>query len=243
MGNDSPAFLPMRQDWPGRTGRSGRRPGGQPNSSSERTEPEQNDENDDDPVSVPASSAALVAVCPAPPSCILAVHGPLVRRRPATSPAGTASTRACSQVRPGRSRRARRRSDIGQRRRRPATVPPRRRHAKKEHCVLNFSSHPPPTNHSACRRPCPPLHSSPGCSVIGQWRWRAATVLPRHVIFVVAQKRRIGKNPILYLFYLSFLVRLLTVQLAVVVVLLFCSLRMPIALSASRRPPRSCRGA
>ena len=150
--------------------------------------------------------------------------------------------RARTQVRPGRSRRARRRSAIGQRGR-PATVPPWRRHAKKEHCVLNFSSHPPPTNHSARRRPCPPLHSSPGCSVIGQWRWRAATVLPRHVIFVVAQKRRIGKNPILYLFYLSFLVRLLTVQLAVVVVLLFCSLRMPIALSASRRPPRSCRGA
>ena len=133
-------------------------------------------------------------------------------------------------------------SAIGQRGR-PAAVPPRRCHAKKEHCLLKFSSHPPPTNHSARRRPCPPLHSSPGCSVIGQWRWRAATVLPRHVIFVVAQKRRIGKNPILYLFYLSFLVRLLTVQLAVVVVLLFCSLRMPIALSASRRPPRSCRGA
>ena len=79
---------------------------------------------------------ALVAVCPAPPSCIPAVHSPLVRRRPATSPAGTASTRACSQVRPGRSRRARRRSAIGQRRRHPATVPPRRRDVKKEHDFL-----------------------------------------------------------------------------------------------------------
>ena len=45
---------------------------------------------------------------------------------------------ASTQVRPGRSRRARRWSAIGQRRR-PATVPPRRRDAKKEYFVLNIS--------------------------------------------------------------------------------------------------------
>ena len=96
---------------------------------------------------------------------------------------------------------------------RPVVVPSRRRHAKKERYVLKNSSRPSP-NHSACRRPCPPLPSSPGRSAISQRRWRAATVLPRRVIFV-AQKSGTGKNTILYLFYVSFLIRLLTVQLVV----------------------------
>ena len=43
------------------------------------------------------------------------------------------------------------------------------------------------------------------------------------VIFVVARKRGIGKNTILCLIHLSFLVRLLTVPLLVVLVLLFLS--------------------
>ena len=79
-------------------------------------------------------------VCPAPPSYIPSVHGPRVRRRSAASPAvvsRAASTRARTQVRPGRSRGARRRSAIGQRRR-PAAVPPRRRHAKKERFVCYY---------------------------------------------------------------------------------------------------------
>ena len=131
---------------------------------------------------------------PARPSPLRCVPG---RRQPD-------GTCAHTQVRPGRSRHARRRAVV---------VPSRRRNAKKERYVLKNSSRPSP-NHSARRRPCPPLPSSPGRSAISQRRWRAATVLPRRVIFV-ARKRGTGKNTILYLFYVSFLIRLLTVQLVV----------------------------
>ena len=92
-----------------------------------------------------------------------------------------------------------RRSAIGQRRRRPVTVLPRRRHAKKEHDVLIIAPCLFP-NHPAHRRPYPPLPSSPGSNAIGQRQRHAATVRPRHVTFVVAEKMGIGKNTMSYLF-------------------------------------------
>ena len=114
---------------------------------------------------------------PARPSPLRCVPG---RRQPG-------SVRAHTQVRPGRSRRARGGAPSASRgalqQGRPASVtPPRRRHAKKELCVLNILSRPPP-NHSARRRrrPCPPLPFSPGCSPIGQLRWRHGPAAARNV--------------------------------------------------------------
>ena len=118
------------------------------------------------------------AVCPAAPNTMPSIHGPRVRRRSSASlevvsrSASSVHVRAHTQVRPGRSRRARRRSPIGQRRR-PAAVPPRCRHVKKEHYVLNISSHPSP-NHSLVVV-LVLLLSSPGCSAIGQRRLGAVT--------------------------------------------------------------------
>ena len=150
----------------------------------------------------PGVLAGLVvpaAVYPAPPNHP-PLHGPRVHRRSAASPAvisRSTSTRARTQVRPGRSCRARRWSAIGQRRRRSAAVSPCRRHAKQEQDVVIISSR-PVSNKSARRRPYPPLPSSPGCGAIGQSD--AATVRPRHITFVVAGKRGIGKNTMSYLF-------------------------------------------
>ena len=89
------------------------------------------------------------AVYPAPPNHP-PLHGPRVHRRSAASPAAisrSTSTRARTQVRPGRSCRARRWSAIGQRRRRSAAVSPCRRHSKREHDVIiisprSFANHP-----------------------------------------------------------------------------------------------------
>ena len=150
----------------------------------------------------PGVLAGLVvpaAVYPAPPNHP-PLHGPRVHRRSAASPAvisRSASARARTEVTPGRSRRARRWSAISQRWWRPAAVPPWRRHAKQEHDVVIISSR-PFSNKSARRRPYPPLPSSPGCGAIGQSD--AATVRPRHITFVVAGKRGIGKNTMSYLF-------------------------------------------
>ena len=144
---------------------------------------------------------------PARPSLLRCVPG---RRQP-----GGVHARARSQVRPGRSRRA----EVE--RHRPAAAscrgPARRRHAKKEYCVVIFSPRLfPNSSVSSSLSPRSVLHRIK--------RHRPAAVvrlLPRRVIFVVAQKRDIGMNTMLCLFYLSFLVRLLTSQLVVVLVLLF----------------------
>ena len=100
----------------------------------------------------PVVLAGLVvpaAVYPAPPNHP-PLHGPRVHRRSAASPAvisRSTSTRARTQVRPGRSCRARRWSAIGHRRRRSAAVSPCRRHSKREHDVIiisprSFANHP-----------------------------------------------------------------------------------------------------
>ena len=180
---------------------------------------------------VPASSARRQ--CSAPPS----------RIRPSTARSSVAAPLRPRPSSAGRRQRARtltgetreepprtRRSPIGQRRR-PAAVPPRCRHAKKEYCVVIFSPRPSP-NSSVSSSLSPP-------SVLP----RIKRLLPRRVIFVVARKRDIGMNPMLCLFYLSVLVRLLTSQLVVVLVLLFRPRDQDVAHRAAGALPRSRRSA